>query len=570
MKLLLFFFIILVGTFAIIPAYAAIFFPINDYRLEGPPTYCIVRPVAEIADGGGTHLLKLQQVAKQAVNDWNTKLYNTADINSLNTDVWEIKSKIIDSNDVDHSCTNKIFFIKKHGSPRNDVTGLLTVGYFSHGDGHLRVYTENWSYDYVKAVLWHEIGHSFGLGHYESDNEDENKKWRTQDKTVPSIMIPMTHAKTEFASITHIDVVAVFQIYGTEKGFYAFSSLTPPSSQPPPTSEIVPEPIPLPEKPKPIILPFESIEISEQEISISKYEPKIIKIQGKIKEAEFYKGTFVILTIYYPNDNFIMHKIKAGNNGYFELPLMLDVENYPDGTYEIRSSYRENSDSNMFFQFSINTPIAFTKERETSETPTSVSETFDRMNSVFEDRMLWLEKNNLLLDEIKEYDNSGLHTALSYKENSTLLLEKFLVFQNVAKLKIENNDETITPTLEEMKELLSEAEGELVDYTKILTDKKEILNENLVPDWIKNNAGWWAEGQIDDSAFVQGIEFMIKENIISLPDMPKSSYMTEQTTYAIPDWIKNNAGWWAEGQIDDSAFVQGIEFLVKSGIIKVS
>ena len=38
----------------------------------------------------------------------------------------------------------------------------------------------------------------------------------------------------------------------------------------------------------------------------------------------------------------------------------------------------------------------------------------------------------------------------------------------------------------------------------------------------------------------------------------------------IPNWIKNNAGWWADGIIDDSTFVSGIEYLVKSGIIVVS
>ena len=39
---------------------------------------------------------------------------------------------------------------------------------------------------------------------------------------------------------------------------------------------------------------------------------------------------------------------------------------------------------------------------------------------------------------------------------------------------------------------------------------------------------------------------------------------------SIPAWIKNNAGWWAEGQIDDNTFVSGIQHLVKIGIIKVS
>jgi hypothetical protein len=90
---------------------------------------------------------------------------------------------------------------------------------------------------------------------------------------------------------------------------------------------------------------------------------------------------------------------------------------------------------------------------------------------------------------------------------------------------------------------------------------------SVVPEWIKNNAGWWADGTIDDNSFVQGIQFMIKENIISIPNLPESS---SETTESVPAWVKNNAGWWAEGQIDDNSFVQGIEYLVKVGIIQVS
>ncbi|RNJ80195.1 MAG: peptidase [Nitrosopumilus sp. B06] len=37
-----------------------------------------------------------------------------------------------------------------------------------------------------------------------------------------------------------------------------------------------------------------------------------------------------------------------------------------------------------------------------------------------------------------------------------------------------------------------------------------------IPAWIKTNAGWWAEGQLDDASFVSGIQFLIKEGIISL------------------------------------------------------
>ena len=37
----------------------------------------------------------------------------------------------------------------------------------------------------------------------------------------------------------------------------------------------------------------------------------------------------------------------------------------------------------------------------------------------------------------------------------------------------------------------------------------------------------------------------------------------------IPSWIKNNAGWWADDQIDDTAFIQGIQYLITNGILQV-
>ena len=38
----------------------------------------------------------------------------------------------------------------------------------------------------------------------------------------------------------------------------------------------------------------------------------------------------------------------------------------------------------------------------------------------------------------------------------------------------------------------------------------------------------------------------------------------------VPDWVKNNAGWWAAGQIDDNTFVSGIQWLISNGIMKIS
>jgi hypothetical protein len=87
-----------------------------------------------------------------------------------------------------------------------------------------------------------------------------------------------------------------------------------------------------------------------------------------------------------------------------------------------------------------------------------------------------------------------------------------------------------------------------------------------IPPWIKNNAGWWADGVIDDSSFIQGIQFLINSEIITIP--PTTQETVSDST-GIPPWIKNNAEWWADGVIDDSSFIQGIQFLIKAGIIVV-
>ena len=39
---------------------------------------------------------------------------------------------------------------------------------------------------------------------------------------------------------------------------------------------------------------------------------------------------------------------------------------------------------------------------------------------------------------------------------------------------------------------------------------------------------------------------------------------------SIPSWINNSAGWWADGQIDDSSFVSGLQWLISNGIMKIS
>ncbi len=153
-------------------------------------------------------------------------------------------------------------------------------------------------------------------------------------------------------------------------------------------------------------------------------------------------------------------------------------------------------------------------------------------------------------------------------------------------------------------------DGNFPDYTIYEAVGLAEPAKEKVPAWIKNNAEWWSEGQIDDGTFISGIQFLMTKKIINIPDLPEQasekarpsfvdpqkdpqSYVDrynneseykewfdenypDYTIYEavgisepIPGWIKNNADWWAQGLITEDDFVKGIEFLVKQGIIKV-
>jgi hypothetical protein len=91
-------------------------------------------------------------------------------------------------------------------------------------------------------------------------------------------------------------------------------------------------------------------------------------------------------------------------------------------------------------------------------------------------------------------------------------------------------------------------------------------SETSIPGWIKNNAEWWADDLIPDSAFVDGLQWLISNDIMKIPP-------TEQGMgygNVIPGWIKNNAEWWADDLIPDSAFVDGLQWLISNGIMKLS
>ncbi|MDC4231208.1 MAG: hypothetical protein M8319_02645 [Nitrosopumilus sp.] len=88
----------------------------------------------------------------------------------------------------------------------------------------------------------------------------------------------------------------------------------------------------------------------------------------------------------------------------------------------------------------------------------------------------------------------------------------------------------------------------------------------IIPSWIKTNAGWWAEGEISDSVFITGIEFMLENNIIIIPNISSENISGNE----IPNWVRNNANWWSQDLISESEFVNSLKFLIQTGIITIN
>ena len=88
-----------------------------------------------------------------------------------------------------------------------------------------------------------------------------------------------------------------------------------------------------------------------------------------------------------------------------------------------------------------------------------------------------------------------------------------------------------------------------------------------LPYWIRDLAKLWInEPTVTDKDFARALEYLIEHGIIKIPYTEPG----EETVSSIPEWVKNNAGWWIEGKISDTEFTMALQYLVKTGIITVN
>jgi hypothetical protein len=88
----------------------------------------------------------------------------------------------------------------------------------------------------------------------------------------------------------------------------------------------------------------------------------------------------------------------------------------------------------------------------------------------------------------------------------------------------------------------------------------------FIPDWIKTYAKSWAIGDMSDSEFISGLDFMLEHHIIVIPNL---RYSEQNFVSDIPDWIRNNANWWANDLISQQEFINSLEYLIEEQIIEI-
>ena len=86
-----------------------------------------------------------------------------------------------------------------------------------------------------------------------------------------------------------------------------------------------------------------------------------------------------------------------------------------------------------------------------------------------------------------------------------------------------------------------------------------------IPNWIKTYAKNWATGQVGDHEFMSGLDFMLKNDIITISGID----YTTQSVGEVPSWFRNTAHWWSNDQISQQEFINSIKYLIRENIILV-
>lgn len=292
---------------------------------------------------------------------------------------------------------------------------------------------------------------------------------------------------------------------------------------------------------------YGSLNIDKDTVSISEFESTIIQISGNV--IDYYSGQKIILELIKPDNTSIEIKTQANNEGIFSIPLILD-SNWLSGNYQLSGTFLNNEIGSASFLI--------------TSVPTTNIPIFANIGSLeIDNEEITLSGNKKSTVEIngniKNYQKGDL-ISLKIIHPDGLITDVSITGKSTGDFKahvsIEESWKSGTFSI------ITSYEGK--DFGQV----NFLLNKIQIPEFFKNVAYWWSDGLIGDSEFVDGVEFLINEKIIDIPNLSKSTTGGNENT--VPDWVRQNMGWWANGLTSDTELVNAIQHLVETGIIQVT
>lgn len=294
---------------------------------------------------------------------------------------------------------------------------------------------------------------------------------------------------------------------------------------------------------------FGSLAINKNSFVIGE-DLTILQIFGNIEN--FDRGARLDLTINGPNEFTKELETLPSSTGEFSTSVILDTD-WEKGNYSLTANYRGNEVGTVSF---VITDVEFTEPQGISTVGTIEIE--QESYVIVSDRTIveisgevFNNKEDLpIIFSLSKPDGETSQFTVNPRKDSSY----------VARI-------TILPDWSEGTYRVTGTYDEKDLGIVTFSVSKSSSASVSIPDWIRNNAKWFAEGAISESDFTTGIEFMINSGIIKIPDVPEA--VSDESESSVPEWVKNNAKWWSDGLISDDDFVKGIQYLVQKGIIRI-
>jgi hypothetical protein len=298
------------------------------------------------------------------------------------------------------------------------------------------------------------------------------------------------------------------------------------------------------------------------------FEGDEINISGSVQEILF--GQDVNFMVIGPNGDVItIEKLNIDKTKQFEIEMSADSESLGDfGKYSVFARYgSENQVAKDTFSFEQKN-----KHLAPSESKKNVLVNFDFVNP----HKKTIQEHIDYTITISKNGDIVFGPAFKHAASGSVSLPMMLAERQTHDILIEINGVMFQPIPEEFSNfsimtggqtILSEFTSENSLKINLALNKNPSPDPKIVPEWVKNNAKWWSDGQIDDVAFTQAIQYLIAQDIVEIPDLP---YPASWQDKDVPSWVKNNAKWWADNLIEEDDFIKGIKYLVEKGVIQIN